>query len=84
MQADQWHEDQGTGWDAGHMGCGELVIQLKLRLRELQPGETFRLVARDPGAHEDIPAWCRLTSNELVAADHPSYLIRRQADEKQE
>ena len=76
-------DDQGAGWDAEEMGCGELVIQLKLRLRDLRPGVTFHLVARDPGAREDIPAWCRLTGNELLAADHPSYLIRRQADDKQ-
>lgn len=70
--------DQSAGWDAGEMGCGELVIQLKIRLRDLRPGELFHLVARDPGAREDIPAWCRLTGNELVVADHPRYLIRRQ------
>jgi len=70
--------DQTAGWDAGEMGCGELVIQLKIRFRDLRPGEPFHLVARDPGAREDIPAWCRLTGNELVVADHPTYLIRRQ------
>lgn len=71
------NNDHTAGWDAGDMGCGELVIQLRIRMRELRAGEEFRLIARDPGAREDIPAWCRLTGNELVAADHPAYLIRR-------
>ena len=59
------------------MGCGELVIELRARLRELAPGALFRLVARDPGAVEDIPAWCGLTGHALVDAAHPVYLIRR-------
>jgi tRNA 2-thiouridine synthesizing protein A len=75
------HSDHHAGWDAGEMGCGELVIQLKIRLRGLRSGELFHLVAHDPGAREDIPAWCRLTGNELVVADHPRYLIRRQRSE---
>ena len=73
--------DGTASWDAGEMGCGELLVQLKIRLRELRPGELFHLVAHDPGAREDIPAWCRLTGNELVVADHPEYLIRRQRSE---
>jgi tRNA 2-thiouridine synthesizing protein A len=73
--------DQNTSWDAGEMGCGELLIQLKIRFQKLGPGELFQLVARDPGAPEDIPAWCRLTGNKLVVADHPKYLIRRQGSE---
>ncbi len=59
------------------MGCGELVIELRARMRELAPGAVLRLVARDPGAVEDIPAWCGLTGHALVDAAHPVYLIRR-------
>lgn len=66
-----------SSWDAGDMGCGELVIELRSRLRELAPGALLRLVARDPGAVEDIPAWCGLTGHALVEAAHPVYLIRR-------
>lgn len=33
------------------MGCGELVVKLKLKLRkELQPGNVLELTATDPGA----------------------------------
>jgi tRNA 2-thiouridine synthesizing protein A len=64
-------------WDAGAMGCGELVLQLRLRLGRLPPGGVFRLVAHDPGAPEDLPAWCRLTGHRLLQADHPVYLIQR-------
>lgn len=64
-------------WDAGDMGCGELIVKLKLKLRnELQPGDILKLTARDPGAPEDIPAWCRLTRNTLLFEDHPEYFIQ--------
>ena len=64
-------------WDAGDMGCGELIMELGFRVRALPPGAVIRLVALDPGAPEDLPAWCRLTGHALVAANHPSYWIRR-------
>ena len=64
-------------WDAGDLGCGDLVLQLRFRMEALSPGAVLRLVALDPGAPVDLPAWCRLTGHALLAADHPVYLIRR-------
>lgn len=64
-------------WDAGAMGCGELVMELRVRLKELEPGQVLRLIAEDPGARQDIPAWCRMTGNLMVEAKHPQYLIER-------
>jgi tRNA 2-thiouridine synthesizing protein A len=67
-------------WDAGDMGCGELVMHLRRRLQAMQPGQLFKLIARDPGAREDLPAWCRLTGHRLVYADHPVYVMRRREE----
>jgi tRNA 2-thiouridine synthesizing protein A len=64
-------------WDAGDMGCGDLVLELRGRVEVLGPGRLLRLTARDPGAPVDIPAWCRMTGHALVSAQHPIYLIRR-------
>ena len=64
-------------WDAGDLGCGELVMDLRIRLAALPPGALLKLVARDPGAIEDLPAWCRITRHTLVSAAHPVYFIRR-------
>jgi tRNA 2-thiouridine synthesizing protein A len=64
-------------WNAGDLGCGELVIELRRRIRILQPRQTIHLIANDPGAIEDIPAWCRLTGHTLKQAAHPHYLIER-------
>ena len=64
-------------WDAGDMGCGEVIILLRLRMRKLDPGAAFKLTAHDPGAPEDIPAWCRLTGRRLLRAQHPHYWIEQ-------
>jgi len=64
-------------WDAGDMGCGELILHLRHRLRAM-PGQVLKLIARDPGAPEDIPAYCRMTGNRLLDAQPDSgwYWIR--------
>ena len=72
---------QDDVWEAGALGCGELVIELRVRLKRM-PGQVLRVVATDPGAPEDIPAWCRLTRNDLLrrdAATH-SYWVRSRID----
>ncbi|MGH7326257.1 MAG: sulfurtransferase TusA family protein [Candidatus Rokuibacteriota bacterium] len=66
-------------WDAGDTGCGDLVLELRTRLTRLRAGQVLRLVARDPGAPEDIPAWCRLTGHTLVAGQPPVYDIRKES-----
>lgn len=64
-------------WDAGEMGCGELVLDLRFRMQALPPGAVLELVALDPGAPEDLPAWCSMTGNALIAHEPPHYWIRR-------
>ncbi len=67
-------------WNAGSMGCGELVLELRAKLKSLEPGQVLKLIAEDLGAIEDIPAWCRMTGNSMVGASHPVYLIERKTD----
>ena len=66
-------------WDAGGLGCGELVMDLMLRMRKLETGQVLRLTATDPGAPSDIPAWCRMTGHILrhVDAANHFYFIQR-------
>lgn len=64
-------------WDAGDMGCGDLVLELRIRLQAMSSGQILKVVARDPGAPEDMPAWCRLTGHTLLSASHPQYVIKR-------
>ncbi len=67
----------GAAWDAGELGCGELVLALCERVRALGPGEVLLVTARDAGAAADIPAWCALTGHTLVRAAPPRFWIRR-------
>ncbi|WP_428664197.1 sulfurtransferase TusA family protein [Reyranella sp.] len=68
-------------WDAGDLGCGELVLDLRKRLKAM-PGGVLRVIANDLGAPQDLPAWCRLTRNELLGHDPGthSFWIRSRTD----
>ncbi len=68
------------GWDAGDLGCGELVIVLRARLAALEPGQVFELRATDPGVRHDLPAWAGLTGHRLAVAEPPRYLIIRREE----
>ena len=63
-----------SDWDAGDLACGELVLELRLRMRKLNTGQVLRLTALDPGAPADIPAWCRMTRHHLLHADPVAHL----------
>lgn len=52
-------------WDAGDLGCGDLVLELRGKLLAM-PGKVLKLIARDPGAPADIPAYCRMTGHQLL------------------
>jgi tRNA 2-thiouridine synthesizing protein A len=70
-----------AAWDAGDLGCGEIIIALRARVLALPPGSLLEVTARDLGAPADLPSWCRLTGHELVKAEHPVYLIRRRTED---
>jgi tRNA 2-thiouridine synthesizing protein A len=57
--------------DAGVTGCGDLVLMIAQRMRQLEPGKTLHVVAYDRGAARDIPAWCRMTGNTFCHQDVP-------------
>jgi tRNA 2-thiouridine synthesizing protein A len=69
-----------SDWDAGDMGCGELVMMLRIKLKDLSAGDILKVRATDPAAPEDIPAWCRMTGHQLMNMQHPLYFIRRKGD----
>ncbi|MFM1872176.1 MAG: hypothetical protein RL398_1598 [Planctomycetota bacterium] len=71
------HDDS---YDAGDLGCGDLVLELRFRLKELAPGAVLHVTARDPAAPIDLPAWCGLCGHTLRHAAHPQYWIQRKRD----
>ncbi len=67
--------------DSGLLGCGELLVLLHQRMRSLGPGQVMEVVTYDPGAHEDLPAWCRLTGHTMLAEQDTHFFIRKRLAE---
>ena len=54
--------------DARGMLCPMPVIRVQERVTTRRPGEVLHVVCTDPGALNDIPAWCRLNGHRVVEA----------------
>ena len=52
--------------DARRLLCPMPVVRTQDRVKTLEPGECLRVVCTDPGALDDIPAWCRIHGHEVV------------------
>ena len=60
--------------------CPLPVIALARRLPEVAVGGTVRVLADDPAAATDIPAWCRLRGQEFLGSPEPAtFDVRRAA-----
>jgi tRNA 2-thiouridine synthesizing protein A len=62
--------------------CPRPLIELAKALPTVEVGEDLAVVADDPAARHDVPAWCRLRGQEYVGADLaddgvPRYVVRR-------
>jgi tRNA 2-thiouridine synthesizing protein A len=53
-------------YDAGPTGCGELIMNLFMIMKKMSSQQIIEVVSYDPGAREDIPAWCRLQGHTLL------------------
>lgn len=54
--------------DARHLICPLPVIRTQEKIRQLAPGDELEVIATDPGALHDIPAWCRIHGHEVISA----------------
>jgi tRNA 2-thiouridine synthesizing protein A len=48
------------------MLCPLPVIKTQDKVAELQIGDILEVVCTDPGALNDIPAWCRINGHEVL------------------
>lgn len=74
--SDDQHEISAK-FDGGDTGCGELLLDLLLFMKKQPSDAIIEVRALDPGAPLEIPAWCRLTKNSLLATEHPLYTIKK-------
>jgi len=54
--------------DVRHLLCPLPVIRTQQKVKELRPGDILEVVSTDPGALQDIPAWCRVHGHRVLAA----------------
>jgi len=52
--------------DARGLLCPLPVIRVQDRVAELTPGDVLEVACTDPGALNDIPAWCRLNGHRVA------------------
>ena len=61
--------------------CPVPVIELARHIDDVAVGETLVVLADDPAAAADIPAWCRMRGHAYLGAiddpDGPAYEVRR-------
>ena len=67
--------------DALGRKCPIPIIMLAERIREVPVGQVVAVLADDPAAKTDVPAWCAIKSHECAAVvDLPTgwaFLVRR-------
>ena len=54
--------------DAKRLMCPMPVIRTQDKVLELQAGDTLEVTCTDPGALNDIPAWCRINGHEILSS----------------
>ncbi|WP_374456552.1 sulfurtransferase TusA family protein [Nocardioides sp.] len=68
--------------DCRDMPCPMPVIELARHLTDVEVGDLLAVLAHDPAAAVDVPAWCRMKGQDYVGADTtddgvPRYVVRR-------
>ncbi len=61
--------------------CPVPVIEAKLAIDAMQPGQVLEVLATDAGSQRDFPAWCKNTCHILLEAQEQDgvfrYLIKK-------
>jgi len=52
--------------DARGLLCPLPVIRVQDRVAGLKPGDLVEAICSDPGALNDIPAWCKINGHQIV------------------
>jgi tRNA 2-thiouridine synthesizing protein A len=58
--------------------CPLPVIELARQIRAVEIGDVVRVLADDPAAANDIPAWCRMKDQQFLGSPEPhAFDVRR-------
>jgi len=73
--------------DGGDLDCGSgLLLIIRRAMDPLRPGGVLEVRSREGSVREDLPAWCRMTGNDLLASSpgegrSTSYFVRKGGDD---
>ena len=55
--------------DARRMLCPMPVIRTQDKMKQLKRGDILEVICTDPGALNDIPAWCRINGHKVISSE---------------
>jgi len=69
--------------DARRLLCPMPVIKTQNLVATLQAGDTVEVICTDPGAINDVPAWCRINGHKLIdiSNNNHEYIIQLEVTE---
>lgn len=76
--------DPDVSFDGGDLDCGNgLLLLIRKHIDPMEKGQLLEIRSTEISVDEDLPAWCRLTKNELVswtkAGKQRSFLVSKGA-----
>ncbi len=57
---------QNETLDARRLLCPLPVIRTQDKVKQLKTGDRLEVICTDPGAMQDIPAWCRINDHKVL------------------
>jgi 5-methyltetrahydropteroyltriglutamate--homocysteine methyltransferase len=67
-QSDRHKHTAAASFDGGDLDCGNgLLLLIRKHIDPLDPGQLLEIKSTEISVEEDLPAWCRLTKNDLVS-----------------
>ena len=64
-------------WDTGNLSAGEILIQLKKKISDLNPGNILKLKTKESGIKDALFSWSLLTGNQLIKSKESEFYIKR-------
>ncbi|HJL62467.1 MAG TPA: sulfurtransferase TusA family protein [Pseudomonadales bacterium] len=55
--------------NARRLLCPLPVIRTQNKIKELKTGDILTVICTDPGALNDVPAWCRINQHEILHSE---------------
>ncbi|UXY31730.1 sulfurtransferase TusA family protein [Streptomyces sp. HUAS TT20] len=77
------HPAPGLTVDGTGLLCVTLLLKLRAAVDAARPGTVVHVIATDPAAPLDLPAWCHMTGHDYlgpVPGDRTVYALRLAAD----